>query len=265
MSKTLLFVCFCFLLVQQPLSAQFITVNDINRNLSRMDIQTIRPVLEKQAAFHSKHLDLPSRIEIPVRVFTSTEDYRRHQKAISTSSTSKNGFYSASKREVIVNKNKNYLSTLKHEAQHFILRSQFRSPPKWINEGLSEFYESSTVRGGYVFVQTQNNKHKRLKQWIDNNSLPALDEWLNISNSEWRTQNKASEDRLSSTLSWGLVYFLMSSDNGKSVLSDTIRDLQNQKKLKSAEILNKHYRGGLKALQEDFEQFMQALPIELKL
>ena len=253
------------LFIHQALLAQNLTIDDINNNLSRQDIDQIMPVIDKQLDFHRKHLDFPNRIQVPVLVFEDPKKYRKYRSRISTSSTSNNGFYSGSRKEVIVNKNKRYLKTLKHEIQHFLLRSQTKSPPKWINEGLSEVYEYAEVRGRRVYALKQNKKHKRLLTLVGDDGIPQLRTWLNISNSDWRKQNKSSDIRINSTLSWGLVYFLMSSEQGRSALSQTIHDLRTSGSKQSARYLDKNYRGGLLRLQEDFNNFIKVLPPEIQL
>ncbi|WP_395373283.1 DUF1570 domain-containing protein [Marinicella sp. W31] len=265
MRYTAAFIFLSLLFTHPALLAQNLSIDDINNNLSRQDIAHIMPVIDKQLDFHSQHLDFPNKIQVPVHVFEDAKKYRKYRSRISTSSTSNNGFYSGSRKEVIINKNKKYLNTLKHEIQHFLLRSQTKSPPKWINEGLSELYESSEVRGRRVFALKQNKKHERLQKLLDADEIPTLRNWLDISNQNWRKQNKDSAIRINSTLSWGLVYFLMSSEQGQSTLSQTIHDLRISKSKQSAKYLDKNYRGGLSRLQRDFKNFVQILPPEIQL
>ena len=246
------------LFLQNVAHGTSVSVKDLNSTLSKDDISKLITVIDKVVVFHSAHVSIPKVFEIPVRLFESEREYKKYQEKISKTSRSRNGFYSSSKKEVVVNKNEYYFKTIIHEAQHFILRSGLKSPPKWINEGLSEFYETSYIYSDKVYVKEQSQKRKRLQQWLREKALLALSQFLVLSNNDWKKQNEKPEFRCS-TISWGLVYFLMSTPDGKNILSLVIKELREDSG-RSLVLLEEYYEGGVKTLERDFYEFINKMP-----
>ena len=88
--------------------------------------------------------------------------------------------------------------------------------------------------------------------------MPPLADFLQMSNTEWSRTNQGP-DYLNSTLSWGLVYFLMSTKEGQDVLVQTIRKLRSGRR-SALQILQMNYDGGLTALEADFRRFIETMP-----
>ncbi len=238
-----------------------VSIKDINKVLTREDTSILVAIIDKEFTFHKAHLDISQSLSLPIRIFESEQQYKQYQKKISKTSKSSNGFYSSSKKEMVINKNKHYLKIIVHEAQHFILRSKFENPPKWINEGLSEFYENAYINGSRIFVREQTRKRKRLEKWLQEKSLPDMSDFLALSNDDWKIRNTNSEHR-SSTISWGLIYFLMGTQEGRAVLSGTIEELNRETDKTVEMILDNFYEGGVDALERDFRLFIQRVPSE---
>lgn len=244
---------------QSAACRESLEIDDLHKALTPEDISKLTVIFERLLAFHTTHLKLETPLRFPVRVFESKEQYRQYQKKISTTARSGSGFYSSSRKEMVIYKNARYFNTTVHEGQHLILRSKLRNPPKWLNEGLSEFYEEAFLEGEQVFVKAQSGKSQRLRQWKKEGSLPALSAFLALDNDEWKARNIKPDNR-SSTVSWGLVYFLMSTEDGRTILSRTIRDLAKDQKEDASTILGGHYSGGIATLERDFHLFLAQIP-----
>lgn len=65
---------------------------------------------------------------------------------------------------------------------------------------------------------------------------------------------------MNSTLSWGLVYFLMNTQDGRRVLSRTIDALKTDENKTSVVVLNDLYDGGLDELEREFHLFVTQMP-----
>ncbi len=86
---------------------------------------------------------------------------------MSSSAKSNTGFYSSSLKTVIIYKNDKFLKTINHEMSHLILRSVVNPVPKWVNEGLAEWFEYFYAFNNHVKEGIQNHKVARVKEWIN--------------------------------------------------------------------------------------------------
>jgi hypothetical protein len=241
-----------------------ITIEDLNGTLSASQEDDLKDMLRLQMLFHEQHTPWTAPLSVKVSLWESNTDFKDYQRRISKNSTSPKGFYSRSRQELVVNKSQSaYLKTLAHEAQHMLVRRDGFRPPKWLNEGLSEYFEEMTQdSSGDVFVAAQPWRSKRLRQWLEAGELPPLSQFLNRSSAEWKVQDE-KVPYLSQTLSWGLVYFLMETPQGRNTLLETIKDLkQGQHDGDSARALNAHY--ALSQLEQDFYRFIPEIPAQQK-
>ena len=245
------------LLSMQAYGDETISIVDTNETMSQEDIDRLKKVMETEIAFHKLHIDLPEEFEMPVRLFEKAEEYSEYQKSISRS-TSTTGFYSSSHREIVVNKIPYYFNVMAHEANHFILGTTFKDPPKWINEGTSEYFEMSYVEHGRIYVGEQVRKRRTIQKWLRTKTIVSLSDFLALSNEEWSDQARAPEFS-SSTMSWGLIYFLMSNPMGREALHKIFSRL-SQGHRNAARLCDTLYVGGLKTLERDFHQFFTTPP-----
>jgi len=236
-------------------------VKDINNALSMHDILWFSTIIDRGFAFHKKLLGISTEgIRFPIRLFNSEKEYRSYQKKTSDS-RSGSGYYSGSRRELVVYKTESYFGTVVHEAQHYVLRSKFRGYiPSWISEGLSEYYENASIESGIVIVKENPRKRERLQRWLQEGELPPMSAFLVMSNKEWKEQDRPPDHR-NYAISWGLVYFLMSTQEGRDALSGTIQSLRGSNK-HAALTLHRLYEGGVNSLDKDLRAFLGRVPAE---
>lgn len=259
MQKLILYIS---IIIANVSSAGSISINDINHVMPAKSINKILPILEKQYQFHKSALNLPEKLVVPINAFKKKSNYRKFQKKASKTSKSSNGFYSSSRKEVIVNLNDRYIKTILHESQHFILRSAIKSPHKWVNEGLSEFYEQAFIKNDDVYVKIQKKKLQRLKHLLKDSNKLNLDKFFSTTNKQWANQNKKS--KYSSSLSWGLVYFFMDDSHRKYIFSKLYSQLTN-KNTEALNLIENTYPGGIKALEVDFLKYLEKIPTMQKI
>ena len=240
---------------QQILSDGNVVIKDVYSELTEEDFSTLSRILEKQMMFHKRHFVFIQPPVIETRIFKSEQQYKHYQSNISGSSASTNGFYSGRKKVIAINKNKHYLRTIIHEAQHAILRSKFSNVPNWINEGLSEFYERAYISNNRILVRNQPSRVKQLQRWSLDGSLMKLSTLVNLNRKSWKKQDKRTR-----TISWGLIYFLKSKPEGDVMISTIIRELLDNKSKTSSSVLDEIYEGGIIGLERDFHLFIQNVP-----
>jgi len=105
----------------------------------------------------------------------------------------------------------------KHEAFHQFAYSRFQHGiPQWLNEGIAEYFESSTyINGALIPGQVSKSTADLLRQDIRlNRCIPFLD-LLKMNGREW-LQNLANGDAaLQYRQSWAMVHFLIHGENGR--------------------------------------------------
>ena len=105
----------------------------------------------------------------------------------------------------------------KHEAFHQFAYSRFQhGMPQWLNEGIAEYFESSTyINGALIPGQVSKSTADLLRQDIRLNRCTPFLDLLRMNGREW-LQNLANGDAaLQYRQSWGMVHFLIHGENGR--------------------------------------------------
>ncbi|QHT70484.1 DUF1570 domain-containing protein [Rhodocytophaga rosea] len=168
--------------------------------------------------------DFTPELVVKIRVFENFDGYKKYIRKASPSTTGSNvGLYIHKLHEAIVWKNKNedmFLSTVFHETNHLLLRSNIDNCPKWINEGLSEYFEFLDVTGEEVQIRPQLVKDDKIKKWVASQKMPDMYGYLTKYNEDWDKENNISDEPR--VLAWSMVYFLMSERNGQAFIKDCL-------------------------------------------
>lgn len=233
-------------------NAATIDIQDVNHVLSDVQKERARKIVDRMLVFHETHLKLQGELIVPVRLVPE-EEFEQARKQVAPGIHTDSGFYSERKNEIFINRDKKYFGTLIHEVQHFVLRSGFQKPPKWLNEGLSEYFENSYIsKNGEICIKEQNGKRARVCKWIEseNHILPGL---FKLTKDDWANNNASTEFRPSS-LSWSLIYFLMSTPERRTKLDGIMMDMQDAK-LNLDSVFEKYFAGGIEGLEKDWREF----------
>ncbi|MFA5261746.1 MAG: DUF1570 domain-containing protein [Candidatus Omnitrophota bacterium] len=204
-------------------------------------------------------LDFKRERMFKARVFGDFDAYKSYQARVSTS-RSDTGFYSVQNKEMVLWRNKNdreMLRILFHEASHAILGKQIITCSPWLDEGLAEFFEYGSLETDSVVVQPQIQKDQRLKKWLQAKTLMSLEEYLRLTDTQWRQRNE-QQDAPMSTMAWSLTTFLLSTEKGRAAFSGLIHELQRFKyrNFPSYRAIDHYYPGGLKQLEADWHAWI---------
>jgi Protein of unknown function (DUF1570) len=189
---------------------------------------------------------------LKVKLFGDSIEYQQYQKD-NSKTRARNGFYSQLKKCAIVNKNAKFMKTIFHELNHFIFHYYVIEIPKWINEGLSEYFEYASVEGETVKIYHQPKKIERLKNWTSKRDKIDITDFITWSNAKWKEIDQPP-DHYSYTLSWGLVTFFMDDELRREILKNIILDIKKGRS--STQAIDKYYPGGVEQIQYDFIIFV---------
>lgn len=255
----LLFLC---LSVSFNSWAGTVNIIDINNKISKQQKQAFEYLISVQVVMQRSLLERQT-LDLPVRLFDNFKRYKRYQAKISNNAQSDNGFYSTSLGELVIFENDNYLKTTLHEASHFIVRRYIASPKKWFNEGLAEVFETTSFSDKKLFLKQQSSKVRRLQRWHDKDALLSIKQVIGLSNTQWSDLN-SKPDYQASSHSWGLIYFLMSSHQGRNVLLH-LAQAMSVGNLNFQPVFDQHYPDGLAQAERDWSDFVAHLPEEILL
>lgn len=192
---------------------------------------------------------------LTLRYFCQVDDYVRHQEKHQQFG-SMTGYYSLGRKELVVNAQKGFHRAspiVFHEVSHAILRNHGGQFPKWLNEGMAEYFEMTQVSQDQLRVAPQKQKYSRMQNWVRQGKQPRLEDYLNWDRRDWKSPRNPKY--FATTTAWSLVYFLMSSEQGQRVLSHCIAAGKNKQSV--AQALDAHYPGGIAQLQTDWEKSLR--------
>ncbi len=197
-----------------------------------------------------------SDLVVKIRVFENYDAYKKYIKKVSPTTTGANiGLYIHRLREAIVWKNKDessFLSTLFHETNHLLLRSTVENCPKWLNEGLSEYFEFLDVSTQQVVIKPQGVKDHKIKRWLADDKMPDLYAYLTTYNEDWDKENNLSD--APRALAWSMVYFLMEDASGQDFIKNCLHYFSKKQidKYASVRALDAYYPGKHTQFEKDW-------------
>ena len=138
--------------------------------------------------------------------------------------------------------------TMLHESTHMFLNGLAKECPIWIHEGLAESFELARIHQGRFVLVPRPDRDRTTKDLLSGGRLPSLGGFLDQDRKTWQQKDDAGEPVRAISLS--IAWFLLSSEEGRQLLNDLIRAHQPGRKLEpSSAIIDRYWRGGLKALE----------------
>jgi len=239
------------------LQASQIIVNDINHALSKTEKNKLIKIMNKEIHFHKKHMYLPHQITYNLRL-CNTEQLKKYKKL---RSNLYGGIYSSKNNEAVIKKGSHFLRTTIHESNHYIIRLGFKHPPSWIDEGLAEYFETTYLSHGKVYVKVHPEDKKRLINWYKRGEIPPLASVLSWSRVFWNhLDSNTNRDFKSRKIAWGLIYFLMNTKEHRKALHNIIKALKKSNHENIVMVIQRNYKGGFSKFQKDFFSFLQKMP-----
>jgi hypothetical protein len=197
--------------------------------------------------------------KIKIRIFNSKSQFRRYYSNVAggngMSPHNVAGFFSPRLFEVALYKTDidSMLRTIVHELSHLLLGNTYGYIPTWLNEGLAEYFEQISVKGLSVEIRPNYHSDKRIKSFYRSNGLLSLRYYFSKDSTAWYSANDTSGSAYYDH-AWSLVFFLMSSRDGKLALSRMFAHLQTYPYSPHVNftLVHRYYPGGLSALQDDW-------------
>ncbi|MBM7072409.1 DUF1570 domain-containing protein [Shewanella sp. 202IG2-18] len=193
--------------------------------------------------------DLIKPVQLNLTFAHSKREYDALQKVKAPTATSSQGFYSG-KHNLAAVWYKNDLQarrTAIHEAVHVINSGLFGNTPRWLNEGLAEYFETIKVSGLAAKITPLN--------WQQNAAVQRMSLRTVIygENNNW----KGSSRHNMYVASHSFVYFLMSTPKGKKLIKQVFKSLaENRCQRHNLQSLFASYPTGFYGLENDWKNWM---------
>lgn len=206
-----------------------------------------------------KEFGLPPVVEYlcpgTVRVFSSKKSYHKYRQTFSDLPSSISAFHCPKFQEVVLcEEAKKLQGRIFHECFHHFLRSyldlhsKVKVPPKWLNEGLAEYFETMTLdKKGRPILGSKSAWLPSLKKKIKKGQLKSLKKIIS-------EHKKFDRDE-----SWGIAHFLMHSRGGKRrpLIGDYIKKLmQGQDHIKAFEEV---FGSDYSSLEKEWKEYFLSL------
>jgi hypothetical protein len=142
------------------------------------------------------------------------------------------------------------LRTSLHEISHLITASHLGPTPRWLTEGLAEYFENLVAREQNAAIHP-NRAHLEL---LRTSRGPTLRQLLHPAQPGWDDARRGGNY----AAAWSLVYFLMDSPTGREALRETIRAQHRQfcRRPVATQALADAYPGGLNGLERDWRRWL---------
>ncbi len=217
------------ILFQNGLFAQKLIYNEIGFKLSPKERREIQLLADYEAMLYNNLFSTTKNdsLTISINIYKKASDYRDNAQHLNALKSSL-GFYSPQTRQIYIYKHSDFMNTVVHEMGHSFMHNNMPDPPRWLNEGISEFFESLEVVDNKVTVYKQPGRLKKIQASLDTFNL---NRFLSASPSSWN----GKEIETMYTTSYTIVLFMMMTkpDNLKKLVKAYQLNLSNEKAISS--------------------------------
>lgn len=197
--------------------------------------------------------NLLHQVDVNLWVFNTKKDYLRFQRQYAPDVVSASqGFHNAGHNVAATwrKTDPQAVSTSVHEAVHVMNAGIFGRMPRWLNEGMAEYLENIEVYGQSANIPLS-------QQWLQNirGRRLNLSYVLQANSDQW-------QGSLRNNLyahSWGLVYFLMSSNHGRTLLRQFLVMSAKDpcQEIDTMAYFQRHYSGGLNRMDAELRSWIR--------
>lgn len=249
-------------------------VEVVEQKLSRRDYfdlnlhhqgSTTYPGLESDLNIHiSKVYDIMSgllpreklqKVSVNLWTFNKDSDYQTFREQHAPTASARSLGFHTSRENIAASLNRDgkhqLLTTSLHEAVHVMNSGLFGFTERWLNEGLAEYFERIKVYGQTGQVQYSKSSLEDIKNASTHFSFDQL---TRTGIDDWQGEHR----NLIYSYSWAWVYFLMSQNDTRDVLTSYLSKNAEQpcNNLVSASYFNKRVAGGNQELQRRFDKWL---------
>lgn len=168
-------------LINVSLHAQYVEINLVNCKITDSEQKKIEKLIAYERMFCNEIFETSNNITVPVKInlYGKYKDYRVEK--IKYNAPSSTGFYISTINEAFIVKGSDFIPVALHEASHSIFQFNYQKAPKWLNEGLAEFFETLDFDNeGNLYSYPQSNRIKSIKAGLDFKDTDRLKTFFKI-------------------------------------------------------------------------------------
>jgi len=230
--------------------------------LHPLEISRIKEGVQFVYNYFTNVFEINLNSEIKLKIFGVYKDFMIYQFKLYGKTYTDHGVYSNITNEALVNGSKyrnRVVGTSIHEASHALIQPSGYRIPAWVNEGIAEYFEEMVFNENKISFNPQYDRHNELKQLLLDDDLISLLEYFGLTNEAWKNRSLV-DDRVSRSIAWSLVHFLMSSPDGVGAIKNILKNFETDDETPSMYIVNKSYPGGLNVLEKQWHQYLSGEP-----
>ena len=140
-----------------------------------------------------------------VNVFARYSKYKKACKKAGSKFIPSSGMYYPNLKQCFVYKHPEFKKTVIHEMGHGFMHHNMMNPPRWLNEGISEFFESLTIVNGKITVSQQSRRVSNVATLLKEGNLD-LSEFLKSGQNKWADKSSMNEMY---NIAYSLVFYIM--------------------------------------------------------
>jgi len=235
-----------------------ISVNLVDVELSQDEVERIQRDVNNVYQFYDQTLyfDFYKTVPVKIRIESNRDNYYQHlRQLLGREPSPSKGMYIRKGHQIVVyirEDRNDTLETIKHEASHAIIDSIVPSTPTWLNEGLAEQMETLVADGKSLVI----HRHSANSQQVNRQqNLLSLRQLLDLQNGEWR-KFSAKSNFILQAQSGELVYFLLSSNTGRSFISRVLHEYKRGNKKRSLYLVNENYVGDIMGMEINWQRWL---------
>jgi uncharacterized protein DUF4124 len=235
-----------------------ISVNLVDVKLSQDEVERIQRDVNNVYQFYDQIMffDFYKTVPVKIHIESNRNNYYQHlRQLLGREPSPSNGMYIRKGHQIVVyiREDRNgTLETIKHEANHAIIDSIVPSTPTWLNEGLAEQMETLVADGETLVI----HRHPANSQQVNRQqNLLSLRQLLDLQNGEWRKLSAKSNFILQAQ-SGELVYFLLSSNTGRSFISRVLHEYKRGSRKRSLYLVNENYVGDILGMEINWQRWL---------
>lgn len=168
-------------LLSLSLYAQYVEINPVNCKINDNEQKKIEKLIAYERMFCNEIFETSENVTVPVKInlYGKFKDYRVEKAKYNAPSTT--GFYIPTINEAFIMKGSNFIAVVLHEASHSIFQFNYQKAPKWLNEGLAEFFETLDFDSeGNLYSYPQSDRIKSIKAGLDFKDTDRLKTFFRI-------------------------------------------------------------------------------------
>lgn len=251
MIKFILFACLN--LIGLSLYAQYVEINLVNCKINDNEQKKIEKLIAYERMFCNEIFETSSNITVPVKInlYGKYKDYRVEKTKYNAPSST--GFYIATINEAFIMKGGDFIQVALHEASHSIFQFNYQKAPKWLNEGLAEFFETLDFDSeGNLYSYPQNNRIKIIKAGLDFKDTDRLKKFFKIYDGAF--YGHGVDDNYNTAYS--MIYYFIKNKNTRALKNIIKLTAQGYDTEKAIELTF----GSFSAFETGYKQFYKIHP-----